>query len=272
MGVNPLHPVSISPFFGFCMPRTSVTLTDSTIKEVDSKAKEEGLTRAAQPEYQSDLRKDPTSPTKTRRGKENEMGSGSGNDYRNLFCVKIQPQTMKLLLILILSLMLVSVSSAKQESLIMGPYKVSFDLNTTQKYCINNTMPATYGETYEGISFVIYNTIISATNDSAEISVFYYAHKMDKNLDRTKSDITDSSISWSFDFDLYDRIIDGQSGVLGVGESDQLGGSVFNAIYWPAFNTTGDTKVQIMSFLPWNDGTLSLLKTIHVEMVGKPPI
>ena len=168
--------------------------------------------------------------------------------------------------------MLVSVSLAKEESLIMGPYKVSFDLNTTQKYSINNTIPVEYGETYGGIPYVVYRTIISAKNDSAAIYVNYFANKMNTNNDKTKSEIRDSSSSWFFDFDIYDRIIDGQSGVLGVGESDRLGGSVFDAIYWSAFNTTGDTKVKITSFLPWENGTLSLLKTIHVEMVGKPPI
>lgn len=181
---------------------------------------------------------------------------------------------MRISIILILSLLLVSVSSAKQESLTMGPYKVSFDLNTTQEYSINNTIPVEYAETYGGISYVIYQTKINDSNNIAFITVNHFSsNQMNKDIDEMKSNIRDVlSNSPYYDCDTYDRIIDGKSGVLGVGENYEGDSNWFLAEYWPMFNMSSDTKVSINSYYPWYDGTLSLLKTIHVEMEGKPPI
>jgi hypothetical protein len=188
------------------------------------------------------------------------------------FAGNVQLQTMKLLPILILSLLLVSVSSAKQESLTMGPYKVSFDLNTTQEYSINNTIPVQYGETYGGTSYVIYQIIINDSNNSASILVNYFANQMEKDIDTIKSNIESSSYEHNKYDRTYYRTIDGKLGVLGVGENYAEDSPQFYAEYWPMFNVSGDTGIRIFSSYPWDDGTLSLLKTIHVEMVGKPPI
>jgi len=181
---------------------------------------------------------------------------------------------MRILPILILFLLLVSLSSAKQESLIMGPYKVSFDLNTTQAYNINNAIPATYGETYGGISYVTYTTQINDSNNTALIIISYFSsNQMDKEIYAMKSSIQDSlSNSPYYDSDIYDRTIDGNAGILGVGENFKGDSQRFLAEYWPMFNASGDTKIRIQSGYPWENGTLSLLRTIHVELIGKPSI
>lgn len=167
-----------------------------------------------------------------------------------------------------------SVSIAKQESLTMGPYKVSFDLNTTHEYSINNTIPVEYAETYGGISYVSYQTEINDSNNIAFITISYFSsNQMNKDIDEMKSNIRDTLLnSPYYDYDTYDRIIDGKSGILGVGENYEGDSNRFIAQYWPMFNMSGDTKVSINSYYPWDDGTLGLLKTIHVEMVGKLPI
>jgi hypothetical protein len=180
---------------------------------------------------------------------------------------------MKLFLILILSLLLMSVSSAKQESLIMGPYKVSFDLNTTQKYEINNT-EVKYGETYGGTEYVRYNREVkNNSNLGVIIQTTYYTDTMNKDVYDSKSDLETvfQNLDNYYNIKSYERLIDDQPGALVVGKNLE-GDSLFAAGYWPKLNLSGDTQMVIISTYPWENGTLSLLKTIHVEMVGKPPI
>jgi len=71
--------------------------------------------------------------------------------------------------IIILLLLLIFVSSAKHESLTMGPYKVTFDLNTTEAYGINNSVR--HGETYAGTEFTGYQIHIAGSYDIAEIGL-----------------------------------------------------------------------------------------------------
>ena len=66
--------------------------------------------------------------------------------------------------------------------------------------------------------------------------------------------------------DIYNRIIDDNPGILGVGRTFQ-NDLFFYAKYWQSNNTA----IEIKSGFPWDDGTLSLLKTIRVELIGEPP-
>jgi hypothetical protein len=175
---------------------------------------------------------------------------------------------MRILLILIMSLLLIMVSSAKQESLTMGPYKVSFDLNTTDKYYVSHG-PINHEETYGGIKYVMFTGFISSNGSSyANIEITCVdSNEIDRSLDKAKSGIKDLLQANGFHYvDIYNRVINGEPGILEVGKN--YGGDVlFCASYWLLNNTC----IMIQSNYPWDDGTLSLLKTIRVELVGKPP-
>ena len=146
----------------------------------------------------------------------------------------------------------------------MGPYKVSFDLNTTQEYRVNNatTKPS---ETYCGAKYETYTTILNNSNNFALITVAYFADKMNKNDIQYNIEDYLRGLNY-YNIETLNRTIDNQSGVLSVGV-DSNGDCMFAAQYWPTFNTSGDTNVLIESNYPWDNETLSLLKTIRIKLI-----
>ncbi len=171
---------------------------------------------------------------------------------------------MRMVLIIILSLFLISVSLAKHESLIMGPYQVSFDLNTTKEYRVNNTT-AKHSETYCGAKYDTYTTLLNNNNEFALITVAYFVDKMNKSYDTKSNENFLEGLKYH-DIKTYNRTIDNQSGILSVGENSN-GDCMFAVQYWPTFNTSGYTNVLIESNYPWNNEMLDLLKTIRVELI-----
>lgn len=149
----------------------------------------------------------------------------------------------------------------------MGPYRVSFDLNTTNEYYVNASFPAKYGETYSGIKYVMFYGHINGIR-LGNIEITYFdSNEIDSSLDSTKSMVEDYLQSTEFHYvDTYNRIINGKPGILGVGKSFE-NDLWFDARYWLSNNT----MIEIKSDFPWDDGMLSILKTIRVELVGKPP-
>ena len=169
-----------------------------------------------------------------------------------------------MMLIIVLSLLLVSVSLAKHESLIMGPYKVSFDLNTTQEYKVNNATNKP-SETYCGVKYETYTTVLYNNNNFALITIASFADKMNKNDIQYNVEDFLRGLNY-YNIETHNRTIDNQSGVLSVGV-DSNGDCMFAAQYWPTFNTSGDTNVLIESNYPWDNETLSLLKTIRIKLI-----
>ena len=172
--------------------------------------------------------------------------------------------------IFLITFLLISESSARPESVIMGPYKVSFDLNTTQKYTINVSQPES-GQTYGGVKFVMYEMWLENTSlnySLASIGVTFFGTSMDGSAQVMKSEIQEylSSKGYYSNKD-YDRIIDKKPGILGVGENPNRI-TLFQALYW----SHDDTKVDIISIYPWEPETLGLLNSIHVELTDKPSI
>jgi len=75
----------------------------------------------------------------------------------------------------------------------------------------------------------------------------------------------------SYNHTINNRTIDNQSGILGIGVNSS-GDFIYAAQYWRTFKAPCNTNVLIVSNYPWDDGTLSLLKTIHVvfDLGGAP--
>jgi hypothetical protein len=173
---------------------------------------------------------------------------------------------MRMTLIMVLSLLLVSVSLAHQESLITGPYKISFDLNTTEDYRVNNMTKNS--ETYCGMKYEAYTMVLSTDYNLALITVTHFADKMDKSIYNIQNyiNILLSSLNY-YSIVIHNRTIDNQSGVLGVGVNT-YGDCMYAAEYWPIFSTSGETNVQIETNFPWENETLSLLRTISIKMIN----
>jgi len=118
--------------------------------------------------------------------------------------------------ILVLFLLLMSVSFAKQESLEMGSYNVSFNLNTTQGYNISNVTE--HSETYCGAEYEVFTTILNNSHNFAFIVLTCFSLNMDKSQDLMQYEIEKYLGGLAYnDIATYGRKIDGRDAIIGKG-------------------------------------------------------
>jgi hypothetical protein len=179
---------------------------------------------------------------------------------------------MRFLLVSILMILLAAGASAKPEEISVGPYNVSFDLNTTTNHSISSDWDDANATAFLNIKFtnntrvaiaVINKTVWECSDLSPDLKYLRLALNYDKAL----GNMTSGS--------LIERIIDGRPGIVVVGRYD-MNGSVFDstiAKYWldskeiENYNiSVAMTKVEIIARVPMNMSE-SLLDTIHVEAV-----
>jgi hypothetical protein len=172
-------------------------------------------------------------------------------------------------LIMGFSLLLASVSLAENESLIAGPYKISFDLNAT--HSANNTTE-THSETFSGSRYDAYTIMLNNSNNFAFITALHFAENLSNNMSKDDKGVyfvEDFLLGFDcYNITMHERTIDNRSGVISVGV-DSNGNPMYAAQYRPMLDAScikGETEVLIVSNYLWDDGTLSLLKTIHVEL------
>jgi len=158
---------------------------------------------------------------------------------------------MRIWLALVL-LLLASVASAEQESLAVGQYNVSFDLGNAGPYNMNVSEKES--------SFLVEITI---RNSSAAV-VGYEASVAD--LDTATENVLDFLGGFNdTDVGLYTRTVDSQMAVLGVA-SPAEGQPAFIASYPKYLGAYGKAfYVVLVSKIPWDDGTKSLLDTLQVN-------
>jgi len=153
-------------------------------------------------------------------------------------------------------LCLAYIASAEHISKTVGPYNVSFDLNGSGRE-INITGPI-HSEYLDGEIYTYWDILIN--KDIVDI----YIQKSEKTtwdkLDWEKQ-IRDNHNDYETPGHAT-RIIDGSRG--GVAKIWQIGGNPhYVAMYSPAVDP--HSYVSIISYYPWDSGTLQLLKTIHIE-------
>lgn len=163
----------------------------------------------------------------------------------------------KLILLFMAFVCMQVVTIAVPDSVINGPYKIHFDMGTTNNaYTLNTSVPIDMGPLF-GEKSTMYNIII--TNKTypdriVHITMTEYEKDQTKGTDieRALTMLTRNSGQIS------ECIIDGFSGAIA-----SMGSDMFTAAYFP-FNYL---TTVISSTYPWDEGTLSLLKTIHIEKV-----
>lgn len=180
----------------------------------------------------------------------------------------------KVLLTLALMLMLSVLASAENDSAVTGPYMVSFDLGIPKSAYNVSISPPKESESLSREKSIEYS--LKITNESglgrfAVIGIMRY--EQDKSLP-TGSDlaniINSVMIDW-FDagnIEVAAHKIDGADGEVGSG--DVLISGISYKTFMAEFLPVIDRKhlmVYIDSSFPWDEGTLQLLKTIHVEKV-----
>jgi len=145
----------------------------------------------------------------------------------------------------------------------IGPYTVSFDMGFSNYYFTETPWKAT--ESLSGQKYEVGSVDVYKNSDYTEgIAIIAITHN-----DEDQSFLSPSASAKSFG-EVFDsaavRTIDGVSGTIWSSKLDN-GITIYMAQYHPAFDPKR-LNVSIVSNYLWDEGTLQLLKTIHVEKIN----
>lgn len=208
---------------------------------------------------------------------------------------------MILELLYIVAILTIGSANAVSDSVVTGSYNVSFDMGLNRsEYNITAEIPQKT-ETLDGSEKTIYNIGIMSINRTkmsefnetpqysltavgdlyttadariAVITISEYKEALTEesadDLAETLREVNRDSVGVS-DVRVAIRAIDGTDGAI-ASMSANFDPNRLNPIdfyqilYYPEFDPS-HTMIQIASFYPWDEGTLQLLKTIHVERI-----
>lgn len=171
---------------------------------------------------------------------------------------------MKKIAIMVFLTLLAMPCIAEQDSIITGPYNVSFDLGIpSNAYSLNIGVPTEGVDPSDGKKYIAYNIAIGNKTGLTRIvtisMVEYEEDLIIPNATDMKRVITKMAPSSS---NVRERVIDGFNGVIAsIHSTDE---SKFLAVYYPCNRTIA----VIISNYPWEEGTLQLLKTISIENIN----
>jgi hypothetical protein len=145
---------------------------------------------------------------------------------------------------------------AKPEHLALGSYSVSFDAGKElQDWNIKKEDTETYSGEPQVVYSAVSNNVIIYIECSEEGTLLLTINDWRKESEEYLKTLGILSTT-------YPRVIDGHDGF--VGETTSLYDLYFRAGWYLNDNTT----IEVISYYPWNEGTLQLLKTINVTMTG----
>ncbi len=178
-------------------------------------------------------------------------------------------------MVLVILLSLISVAKTEYISIPSGneSYNISFDLGNNVNYQKHIEDPES-GESYAGVKFTCNKIRLDLIHDDS-IYIMLCEQEVPVNADPVANKQLISGFFQElgiYDPQLYDRVIDGLPGVIGVGSRGTS--TLYFAQYWPAAicfkpeQCMGMTSCEIRSLCSW-DTTKNLLNTIHVEYKWK---
>jgi len=161
---------------------------------------------------------------------------------------------------------------AKPEKITIGPYSVSFDLGNVGAYSISTTEQSEI-DTLFGIPFTKYYATIEGRETSEgeripnlKLTINDFHEAMRADMVGRAEHALGSSFPSCGEPTIVPRTIDNKPGV--VCSQACVGFSAYTISYpldYNAENNSMKSFVQISSEYPWEEGTSSLVKTIHVE-------
>ena len=187
---------------------------------------------------------------------------------------------MRVELILLIMILLAAPSYGAHESGPVGPYNVSFDMNTTIQYTVIVESP-TIGVTSTGVNFTRYNLTVDSTDYFAWLILTRYEEPMVANITANEIIVWNALQGAGADQpNLYQPLIDGQPGVLGnfrfenqnLGQGQNKQGDLVVAASYSPDGSVGDdgvyrgrTDCRVISTYPW-EIIRDLLNSLHVEV------
>lgn len=181
---------------------------------------------------------------------------------------------MRFNLIVVLVIMMIAVigpSLASHESGKLGPYVVSFDVNTTAQYKVIVDPPES-GTTSDGAKFTRYYLSVDGDDGYASIILTGYEKNMSAGIDANRDVVASALLAiGGSDSKIYPSTVgvDGQQAVLGSCKY-ATGEQIFIASYSPdsaplSGEYTGKTDCRFVSTYSW-EVTRNILGTLHVEV------
>ena len=175
---------------------------------------------------------------------------------------------MRPLWIPILITVLISPTLANHEIVQLGPYNVSFDMNTSAHYKIIKEKPSS-GTTYKGIPFVRFNLSVEGDEGFAFLVVTRYNESMIADSNSNMGIVQDVLSTTGCDKPkLFRPSIDRKPGALGSCRYPS-GNILVSASYSPdetqqGRQYLGKTNVRVLSIFPW-EITRDMLNTLDVK-------
>jgi hypothetical protein len=188
-----------------------------------------------------------------------------------------------LVIIYIVIVALILPAIAKQENLTLGPYKVSFDMgiddlmNWVVSGPINSesmdgglttTQYSAKAGDLTSPQFVSESKRLGHSPNSNVVLIGITQYNTTQSTDDTRKSV-EAVLSHYTDTIISERTIDGRRGAIGSGIT---GTSAINGLptkmYVAIWYMDNNTQVYLSSFSPWDEGTLALLKTIHIEKIN----
>lgn len=184
---------------------------------------------------------------------------------------------MKICLVFVAAIFLALPATAAAEKVDLGPYQVSFSLESAGNYTVQ-VAEAAEGRTPTGIDYVERSILLDCDDGRAEIKVKSYNSPVLAGDDATKS--LSRKVPWligCISVETNNRLVDQHTGFMTtfteVSEKE-----VYQAAYWldrylAPGDYMGETSCVVTSSLPWT-ATKELLDTVHVEKAeaaSKPP-
>ena len=158
---------------------------------------------------------------------------------------------------------------AVPDSVITGPYNVTFDLGIPKEaYRVEIADPVTKESLSGEISTEYKIELINKTGLTRRATMTLTSYETDQVIPSQDELVKGGKyilvqMDDVYDIDAAGRKIDGHDGavVTGTMRLSGLDVDMYSGLYFPS----STTSVIIVSFYPWEEGTLQLLKTIHVE-------
>jgi hypothetical protein len=177
---------------------------------------------------------------------------------------------MRSIVIIAFLALLIMPCIAEPDSTITGPYNISFDLGLTKDaYKIEIEEPES-SETLGGAAKETYSFWIKINNttapSSAMINIYVGKQTVVPSSRRVSLNIEEIKSLGLSGVKGEARQIDGKDGV--VCEGFKIISGEMERTYFVDYYLSNNEKVLIYSGIPWDEGTLQLIKTIHVEKIN----
>lgn len=182
----------------------------------------------------------------------------------------------QMILLSILIVCVLPIATAVPDSVINGPYKISFDLGSSRDaYNVTVNAPV-IDETLGGDKRMEYSVTVSNKTEfyrffiidiktiDEELPIIASGSEIEAALKSLNANDPRNS-----NFQSDTRMIDGMSGAVASMSrkfDSDIVIDVYSGMYPSAFDPK-HTYVNILSTYPWNEGTLQVLKTIHIERI-----